>query len=302
MPSQITDVPFHLRANDIVKHVINIDSRFRDPDPSSSPSDFSFRLLSPVRNVLRIRITSIEFPNNFYMFTALRRNTLIKLQFVDTDNLTKILTIRIPDGNYLLDDMRAILVSYISQHMVGFNITFSGVTGGFLFSWNKPFVLDTMGSEYDTYDRPFDYGLGYNLGFSRGSISSVGPDASGNHFIESDQKANFAGDSYVFIKINNFDCIRQTVIGNDFSAMAKIIITSPKDYTTYDDYSGNHAKEFTFPTPYDLKRFRIQLLDAYGEIIDMESCQFSFSMEVLEVKNLNLYNTLRDAFADGWKV
>jgi len=302
MPSQITDVPFGLRASDIVKHVINIDSRFRDPDPSATSSDFQFRLLSPVRNVLRIRITSIEFPNNFHMFSALRRNTVIKLQFVDTDNLTKVLTVRVPDGNYLLDDLRQLLILYISQHMAGFDITFSNITGQFTFVWNKPFVLDTAGSDYDTYDRPFDYGLGYHLGFCRETFNSVGPDASGNYIVVSDQKAYFAGDSYVFLKINNFDCVRQTVNGNDFTAMAKIVITSPKDYTTYDDYSGQHAKEVTFPTPYDLKRFRIKVLDAYGEVIDMDSSQFSFSMEVLEVKNINLYNTIRDAFADGWRV
>ena len=302
MPSQITDVPFGLRAADIVKHVINIDSRFRDPDPSSTASDFQFRLLTPVRNVLRIRITSIEFPNNYHMFSEARRNTCIKIRFVDTDAKAKTLTVRVPGGNYLLDDMRLMLLSYISPHLAGFDIVFSNITGEFTFSWTKPFTLDTVCSDEDTYDRPFDYGLGYNLGFSRGVFHSVGPDTAGNYNVVSDLKAYFAGDSYVFLKINNFDCVRQTVNGNDFTAMAKIVITSPKDYVNFDDYGGDHAKEVTFPNPYDLKRFRIRVLDAYGEIIDMDSSNFSFSLEVLEVKNLNLYNTIRDAFADGWRV
>ena len=302
MPSQITDVPFGLRATDIVKHVINIDSRFRDPDPSSSSGNFQFSLLSSVRNVLRIRITSIEFPNNFYMFSKLRRNITLKISFVDTDSQPKILTVRVPDGNYLLNDLLQQLISDIGAHLDGFDLTFNAVTGKFIFTWDRSFVLDTACSEGDTYDRPFDYGLGYNLGFSRGIFESDGPDLSGNYNIMSDQLSYFAGDAYVFLKINNFDCVRQTVLGNDFSAMAKIIITSPKDYTTYDDYGGNHAKEVTFTTPYDLKRFQIKILDAYGEVVDMGSSNFSFSMEVLEVKNLNLYNTIRDAFADAWRV
>jgi hypothetical protein len=116
----------------------------------------------------------------------------------------------------------------------------------------------------------------------------------------SDQLAYFAGDPYVFLKINNFDCVRQTIGKNDFTALAKIVIREPKDYMTFDDYASNHAKEVTFPAPTDLSRFEIQLLDPYGVNIDMRSSQFSFSLEVLEVRNLSLYNMIRDAFATSW--
>jgi hypothetical protein len=47
-------------------------------------------------------------------------------------------------------------------------------------------------------------------------------------------------------------------------------------------------------------RFKIQLLDPYGNQVDMETTNFSFSMEVLEVRNLRLYNVIRDAFATKW--
>jgi hypothetical protein len=151
------------------------------------------------------------------------------------------------------------------------------------------------------------------MGFTRGVHDAVG-DASGNYNVVSDQLSFFAGDSYVFLKINNFDCVRQTVniqqtvhdelkmVGNDFTALAKIVLRDPKDYMTYDDYSSGQAKEVTFPAPYDLSRFKIQILDPYGESVDMDSSQFSFSMEVLEVRNLNLYNTLRNAFAAEWRL
>jgi hypothetical protein len=68
----------------------------------------------------------------------------------------------------------------------------------------------------------------------------------------------------------------------------------------FDDIAGHHAKEVTFPNPYDLTRFEIKLVDPYGQLLDMKSAQFSFSLEVLEVRNLSLYNMLRDAFASRW--
>jgi hypothetical protein len=45
----------------------------------------------------------------------------------------------------------------------------------------------------------------------------------------------------------------------------------------------------------DLTRFQIQILDPYGEVLDMCSSQWSFSLEVLELKNRELYDTVRDS-------
>lgn len=63
----------------------------------------------------------------------------------------------------------------------------------------------------------------------------------------------------------------------------------------YDDYASQHAKEVTFPAPQDVTRLHVQVLDGYGQDINMCTAQFSFSLEVLEVRNLSLYNTIRDS-------
>jgi hypothetical protein len=80
------------------------------------------------------------------------------------------------------------------------------------------------------------------------------------------------------------------------------MIKEPKNYMAFDDAASLHAKEVTFPTPQDLSRLHVQILDVYGEIIDMGSSQIAFSIEVLEIMNLSLYNTVRDAFAVGWSI
>ena len=124
----------------------------------------------------------------------------------------------------------------------------------------------------------------------------------------SDFCANFSGENYIFLYVNDYYCVRQTIREYDatydtsrskpeeFNAMAKIILTSPKNYMAYDDYSNKHIKEVVFPSPVDISRLRVKLLDAYGEVLDICST-FSFSMEVIEVKNLSLYNTIRDSIA-----
>jgi len=288
-PARITDVPFLLRAKDVKRHIVNIDSRFRDSPTSGSASDFYFRLLSPLKNVLRIRITSIEFPNNYLYFTEKRQNTFIRI-------LTKVppaaTIIEIPDGNYTAGDMEAALQSEITDKgLTWLTVTFDAMNGMFTFTGTQYFGVDTY---YNTIDRPFDYGLGYNLGLSRGLHKAV-TTSTGTFEVVSSYCASFAGDNYVFLRINDFDCVRQTIVDSEFTALAKIILREPKNYMVFDDYASQHAKEVVFPSPQDLTRFHVQILDAYGRVLDLSSCQLSFSMEILEILNTSLYNTIRES-------
>ncbi len=42
---------------------------------------------------------------------------------------------------------------------------------------------------------------------------------------------------------------------------------------------------------------RVRVLDPYGEVVDMCTAQFSFSLEVLEIRNPLVYNAVRDSLA-----
>jgi len=291
--------PFRLGATDIVKHILNIDSRFRENPAHSTSSDFYLRLLTPVKNVLRIRITSIEMPNNYYIFSAVRRNITIIVISGATFQIST--TIVIPGGNYAAYQMRdALNDAMVAKGIPWLKNEFDEISGTFTFTGTQQFQINTVVGDNASFDRLFDYGLGYNLGFSPGLFSSklVGD----KYILTSDTCATFAGDPYIFLKINEFNCVRQTNSGNDFYALAKIVVKEAKNYMTYDDYAGQHAKEVTFPTPQDLSRLHIQFLDMYGHNIDLCTSHISFSIEVLEIKKLSLYDMIRDAFTVGWQL
>ena len=305
MALKLDDIPFALHANDIVKHIVNIDSRFREPSPDTDSGNFYFRLPTSIRNVLRIRVTSIELANNYFIFSAARRNVTLWITYGYPDDQATV-SVVIPDGNYLVMDMLQTLTSLFAASPVlnWLSVEFNTITGQFIFRGTKKFSINTVcnSNNKDTWDRPIDYGLGYNLGFSRGVfMANELSDVSYN--LISNQTAYFAGDPYLFLKVNDYECVRQTVNkGYQFSALAKIILTQSKDFMTFDDYTGHHAKEVTFTAPTDLTRFHIELLDPYGEQVHMGSSQFSFSLEVLEVRNTSLYNTIRDTFATRWSL
>lgn len=310
-------IPFKLRATDVVKHIVNVDSRFRDNPWSSDAADFYFSLLSPVRNVLRIRVTSVEFPNNYKFFTEGRKNVTLRLLWLSggLTGTTMSVDVMIEDGNYTAGDMVEALSAAIEASAFPYpmEVAFSEITGRFTFDTSgatAKFGIEPAGGGWT--DREFDYGLAYYLGFSRARVhrAVARTDASGWTLV-SDQCANFAGDNYLFLRVNDFACVRQTVNlyedvagtrkrdQSDFTALAKLVLREPKNYMTFDDYASQQAKEVVFPSPVDLSRLRIQVLDVYGQVIDMCSMQFSFSLEVLEVRNPALYNAVRDQIVTG---
>lgn len=294
--TNITALPFQLRANDIQKHIVNIDSRFRDDPKTADAANFYFSLLSPIKNILRIRITSIEFPNNFYTFSHKRKNTIMRILYTGPTGNVVPVAIEIDDGTYSAFEMELALNTLFQEPSYGLDwltAKFDPITGHFVFTGTKYFGIDAT---YHALNREFDYGLGYYLGFTKKLHRSfvVTP---GTYRVISDQLANFSGDSYVLLRLNDFNCVRHSMYSNDLNALAKIVIRDQKNFMSFDDYSGQHAKEVVFPTPQDLSRMKIQVLDAYGELIDMEGMNFSFSIEVLEIKNLSLYNAVRDSLA-----
>jgi hypothetical protein len=319
MAAAAAGVPWKLRATDIVKHVINVDSRFRDQPWSTDAADFYFSLVSPVRNVLRVRVTSVEFPNNYKFFTEGRRNVTLRLLWLDggLTGTTLSTDIVIDNGNYtagdMVDALTAAIAASVFPYKANTTVSFSEVTGRFTFDVSgasAKFGIDPLAGGWTTRD--FDYGLAYYLGFSRQRMhKAVLREGGGGWILESDHCANFAGDNYLFLRVNDFACVRQTLnlyeeIGgvrkqdqSDFTALAKLVLREPKNYMTFDDYGSQHAKEVVFPTPVDLSRLRIQILDIYGEVIDMCSMQYSFSLEVLEVRNPALYNAVRDQLLGG---
>ena len=293
----IMSVPFGLRANDVTKHIVNVDSRFRLSAGQTSAGDFYYLLNPPIKNVLRIRLTSIEFPNNFPFFTTARGNTSVTVLYTSGGTaMSGVATI--PAGNYDTTDMAAALATALTAATGGtvvISVSFNTTTGAFQFSASQFFALDTATG---ALTRPFDYGLGYYLGFGKGVKPAVV--VGGSYVLTSDCCANLAGDNYLFLRVNDYNCVRHNTGDTEVLALAKVLLREPKNYMAYDDYSGQHAKEVVFPAPQNLSRLHIQVVDAYGSPIDMCSANFSFSMEVLEIKNSTLYNTIRDSMGTNY--
>lgn len=310
---QSDPIPLKLRANDVVRHVVNVDSCFRERSAGSTSSDFMYPLLNPVRNVLRVRILSVEYPVDVPLFTAARRRTTLRILFRDLSGVLLGIPLVVPDGNYTVAEMVTVLNAEIADAVAAGELPFPIVvsyvesTRRFVFTAAAPsgirFGIDTI---WGGWDREYDYGLGYYMGFVRG-LHAARSDSSGNWTVTGGHCADFTGDKYVFLRINDYRGIRHYVNTtatdpgvnrwdyNEVVATTKIclgnVINGP-------DVIDN---EVVFPTPINIGRINVQVVDRYGELVDLCGLPLSLSLEVLEVRNSSMYNMVRDGLAVAYR-
>ena len=307
---QSDPIPLELRANDVVRHVVNVDSCFRERSTGSTSADFMYPLLNPVRNVLRVRVLSVEYPIGVPLFTAARRRTTLRILFRDLSGVLLGIPLVVPDGNYTVEEMVTALNAEISEAVgLPFPIVVSYVesTRRFVFTAAAPsgirFGVDTI---WGGWDREYDYGLGYYMGFHRG-LHAARSDSSGNWTVMGGHCADFTGDKYVFLRINDYRGVRHYVNTtatdpgvdrwdyNEVVATTKICLGNVIDGPKVID------NEVVFPTPINIGRIRVQVLDRYGEIVDLCGLPLSLSLEVLEVRNSSMYNMVRDGLSVAYR-
>jgi len=293
--STLNNLPFLLRTNDVERHILSIDSRFRDAPMTSGASDFYFTLPVQIRNVLRLRLTSVELPSRYWFFSSKKSNVSFGIK--RGAGVMKIVTIQ--DGNYTPSQLAtAVEAALTAAGVSGFLVSFNENNSSFTFSTAPPTARFTIDTTIGSINRPFDYGLGFYLGLSYGQHASVAGDA--NQILVSNKIATVAGDNYLLLLLNDYYCINHSFYGNTIKAFAKILLKNGPNSEEFDDYAGDHIKEIVLPGPQDLSRIHVQLVDTYGIPVDFGGTNFSFSLEIMEIKNLSLYKSIRDSLASRW--
>jgi hypothetical protein len=310
-----------INSNDLRKRIINVDSRFRQAG-SESTTNFVFRPEHPYKNIIRMRVASVEIPNMFYTFSKAKNNTTFIMKAYDITGIVRVVLITLPDGNYTSQDLITELQDLIDQafrfpygiflkirlNIYNAKITFTneGVTDYPVTdettvptSAAKPFVVDFISANPCHKERPEDFGLGYNLGFRKKSYKSTetGTDPTTGlvtYSITSEGCLDVLGFHYLLLGMNDLHTVEQKTTNNYIQSLAKIIVREDKQAVIYDDGATLLSNEIIFPSPVDLKVMNIKLMDPYGEVIDLCGMNFSFSLEITEVLNTKLYDFYRN--------
>jgi len=303
-----------VNSNDLRKHIINVDSRFRTNLVDSS-TDFSYRFTSPYKNVIKVRVASIEIPNSWYDFDYNQfHNTFFTICACDITNIQRSVTIQIADGNYgaidliasiqaqfdaLLQPLGLFFTLYFDPFSLKVTIVHLGVAAPGAAAYTataKPFKVNFTSKPL--VFQPFDFGLGYNLGFMNTLYTgNTVYDVSGSmtkYSVTSESIINVAPDPYIFLAINDNEAVTQQTTDNSFEALAKIIVRGDKNLMIFDDGSTLLSNDIIYPSPRDLRIIKVRLLDVYGRPLNMNYCNFSFSLEITEVTNTKMYEFYRN--------
>jgi len=316
-----------LHDKDVKTHVINIDSRFRD-DPTQIATEFLYKFQRPMKNIVSARISSIEFPNTYYTFSANRGNTSFTVYAPEnllnsrTNNFKKYV-VRIPDGNYdpndLINVLNVILASSCpyAKITLEFNIhtgliTFSSLICNFRLDFEEGYNLSFL-------PRTFDRGLGYSLGFRVSNLLNINASSSITQYNETSSNnlslpsstllptlgsvccyqgtamVDTIDNNYIFITLDPDwkVVINQAPDRSQHFSFCKVIMTAPKGSVLYDNGANTLTKEYWFQQPSNIVSFPVRISDPYYQIINLNGMDFSFTLELKEILNASLYETMR---------
>jgi hypothetical protein len=313
-----------INSNDLRKRLINVDSRFR-PTLTEPVGNFLYRLEHTYKNVIRVRVASIEIPNTFYTFTTARQNVSFVVTTKDLGGITRSLTILIADGNYTISELITEIQDQLNAGLrnpygIYINIALDVNSGKITIACQGLIAVWSSGAlpNYENYPVTFDFstprpstrhggiGIGYNLGFRQAiyvpnpNAIAAGPSATPTSYpLTGEAIVDTVEDTYLLLGLNDLHTLEHRTTSNYFQMMGKIIVREDKNAIIYDDGSSLVTNQIIFPSPQNLTNLQISLLDAYGEIIDLNGLNYSVTFEITEVLNTRLYDFYRNYIWSG---
>jgi hypothetical protein len=272
--------------------IVSVDSRYRDMNAYKNSGKFNFYLPNTLRNIISIRLSSIELPNLFYTFTKAKHN----ISFIITTLTIAPYIIEITEGNYISGQMLSELNKKFAElnTLTGLLITasFNSINGKITLSSTNNFDIDF--TDYNNEPNP---SLGKYLGFIKNKYE-------GSSSYTGEGILDVIGDPYVYLRINDYgDLITQF---NDKNILAKIVIRELKNIMIFDDGSNFVTKQFVFKNPQTINRLNVELIDQYGRTLDMVNMNFSFTLEFKMIydntkSNAIYYDDVKNKFDINFK-
>lgn len=264
-----------------------LNSCFRHNYYNSNPTDFQYIIPSEVKNVLSMRLVSIEIPNAWYLFSNNSKNNFFRIE-THIEDVTNSYDICIPNGNYDYETLQNYLNStffyesetetdlkYIKFYIdsCNFKSYFELVNEPNNMKFSLYFLEQLNQNVMNTF--------GWTLGFRIAKYLYV------EDKLESEGLYDGGGDRYIYISVNDYqyNSNNLNIVGFDKSILnedilAKIPMINGKLSLIIDDNNNPLSKTRRYNGPVNLSRLHIKILDKFGNVINLNNMDYSFTLEM----------------------
>jgi len=301
-----------------VTKLLNVNTLFRKNYYLQKSTDFIIDLPETLKNVTSITLSNTEIPNTIYSFSSDIGTNEFTVETYDGTTYTnkKTTTVRIKNGNYSAKE----LVDYLNKYIFSKDATLKRIACNYdnitkkisFFRDMRKDVSGGIGNDTtlffnidwrlkDKPNRSIQLNMGWILGFRKEyysydddyvDISKVSFDK-GEGFEAESCFQNLNGQRYIFLSVDDynknyskmlFSPFEDSVI-NDNNIFAKI----NNDYDSFDYTNGDVDYQFKrqYFGPVDLMKLRVRLLDEYGRVVSLNNADYSFTIKVEQLYNLN---------------
>ena len=270
----------NLKRKTITQTVI-LNSLFREDYKNTRSTDFSLVLPYQFKNVLSVRLSSIQLPNVLYCFSNSKMNNIFYITECGYGpNASG--PIILPDGNYTLcqlaDTLQCAINDQLNINPHRFEVVAHETTQKLTIINNHN--VFTMNFLKDIESIDFNSTLGWILGFRHIEYK-------GSATYMTEAVYNSVASDYIYFILNDFNnsqsqnilaMYSKSYIGNNILAM--IPLTSNSFHICFDNGSDFIEKKREYFGPVNIQRLKIELRNQYGELLDLNCMDFSFSLEV----------------------
>lgn len=269
---------------------LNLNTCFRTNYFNSSSCNFQYSIPNEIKNVVSMRLASIEIPNAWYLFSNSKQNNIFKIDITLNNQVTSY-SIIIPDGNYDSESLQHFLnTTYFyesgldtSLQYIRFSIDNRSFKSRFEIIQNQcnPQNLQFSLIFLEDINQNIMSRLGWTLGFRLPKYMNM------DDTIQSEGLFDGAGDKYIYMCLTDYQYNNNSVnmIGFDKSMMdedvlAKIPMVNGKLSLIIDDNNNPLTKTRRYNGPVNINKLQVRIMDKFGEIIDLNNMDFSFTLEL----------------------
>lgn len=305
--------------------LVNINTIFRQNYYNTTSTDFVFDLAATLNNVTSISLETAEIPKSNYTYSDFSKTNEFTVELYDikkADNTIhnkKIEVIRIKNGSYTGHEIQDYLNRSIFSNgeLARVCCIYDNNTKKFTFlkdgrdadkggkpddaTWEYAFNLDFRLNLNP--QKEIQKNMGWKLGFRKQYYSYS------NDYVSKDNVTTQTGEGfqpesifksndtpYIFLSLDCYNNNHSQTIMSPFQESAfndtNILAKLPKNNNTYNYESGGLIYGFKrdYFGPVNISKIKVRLIDHFGEVIDLNNTDFSFTLKVEQLYDLNLKN------------